>query len=71
MNNAERPEDKKARISFLLILAVCLAVIGYLNHGRVRPELPPNAELRVIYLFFGGVSITCAYVWWANRRDSK
>lgn len=71
MNNGERNEDKKSRISFQLILILCLVVIGYLNHGRVRPDFTPDAVLRAGWFVLAVGLIACVYVWWANRRDSK
>jgi hypothetical protein len=71
VNNGERPEEKKGRVSFFLVLTICIAVIGYLNHGRMRPDFGPDAVVRAGCLLLGIAVIACIYVWWANRRDLK
>jgi hypothetical protein len=71
VNNGERPEEKKGRLGFFLILAVWIGVVGYLNHGRLRPDFGPNAVLRDGCLLLGIAVIVCIYIWWANRRDFK
>jgi hypothetical protein len=72
VSDGERPEDKKNRISFVLVLFALIGAVGYLNHGRMR-EFGGSGDS---YLWKLGILAVIAclvsiYVWWANRRDFK
>jgi hypothetical protein len=71
MSKGERWEDKKRRISFVLIVFVLLGAAGYLNHGRTR-SLGGSSDS---YLWKMGtlvvIGLLSIYVWWANNRDFR
>jgi membrane protein DedA with SNARE-associated domain len=72
VNNGERKEDKRSRISFALIWIAILGLLAYLNHARMRPfGGNPDSYLWKIGILIVIGCIASIYVWWANRRDSK
>ena len=74
VSDGERPEDKKSRISFLLILFAVLGAAGYLNHGRMHPWCcTDSGAWKILVIFFICVAIAffvSVYRGRANRRDS-
>ena len=72
VSDGERPEDKKSRLSFILILFVLLGAVGYLNHGRMRSfGGSPDSYLWNMGILVVLACLVSIYVWWANRRDFK
>ena len=72
MSTGDGPPDKKNRISFVLILFMLLAAIGYLNHGRMRSfGGSPDSYLWKMGILAVITVLVSIYVWWANRRDFK
>jgi hypothetical protein len=72
MSAGDGPPDKKARISFVLILFVLLAAGGYLNHGRTHSYGgSPDSYLWKMGLLAVIAILVSVYVWWANNRDFK
>jgi hypothetical protein len=74
VSDGERPEDKKNRISFLLILFAFLGGAGYLNHGRMRPWCcTDSGAWKIVVIFFICVAIAfliSVYIRRANRGAS-
>jgi hypothetical protein len=72
VNDGERKEDKKTRISVALIWLAILGLMAYLNHGRAR-RFGGDSESYLwkmgILAFIG--CIVSIYVWWVNRRDFR
>ena len=74
VSDGERPEDKKSRISFLLVLFALLGGVGYLNHGRMRPWCCTDSDaFKIVVTFFICVAVAffvSLYIRRASRRDS-
>ena len=71
MSDSERPEDKKSRISFLLILFAVWGSAGYLNHGRMRPWCcTDSGAFKILLIFFICVAIAFLVSVYIHRRDS-
>jgi hypothetical protein len=72
VDDGERNEDKKSRISFALIWVAVLGLIAYLNHGRMRSfGGSPNSYLWKMAILLVIGCLASIYVRWANKRDFK
>jgi hypothetical protein len=68
MNNDERPEDEKHRVSITLMWFVLLGVLLYKYHGQpYRSNLNPTAGKIALGTI---VSVICIG-WWRRNRSLK
>jgi hypothetical protein len=69
VNDGERNQARKSRITVALILFGWLGLLAYVNRGRIHERsLNPFAYIFPLAIM---IIMVCVYVWWANRRDSK